>query len=195
MPRRIFARPHHEIGKRNCAFRSKASLGDKCVEMGSLVRFRGTNSQDGDTWHLAEIDYILSQANHSPFDRMLDLGCGDGGRVRTLNLRGYKNSVGLDALQTNIEVARRRSAKGTQQVSFIQADPLHCPFADRSFDEVGDFEGSAFCCEPHDSPAKQRDLATQGLERLRSGIKLLGFFLRHSRLHQRLNSWPRPSPR
>jgi D-alanine-D-alanine ligase len=134
--------------------------------MGSLVRFRGTNSQDGDTWHLAEIDYILSQANHSPFDRMLDLGCGDGGRVRALNLRGYKNAVGLDALQTNIEAARRRNAKGTQQVSFIQADPLHCPFADRSFDEIlilGDLFGHS------SSPRHDVELLKEAQRLLRAG--------------------------
>ena len=137
--------------------------------MGSLVRFRGTNSQDGDTWHLAEIDYILSQANRSPFDRMLDLGCGDGGRVRALNLRGYNNAVGIDALQTNIEAARRRNAKGTQQVSFIQADPPHCPFADRSFDEIlilGDLLGHS------SSPRHDVELLKEAQRMLRAGRAL-----------------------
>jgi D-alanine-D-alanine ligase len=97
---------------------------------------------------------------------MLDLGCGDGGRVRALNLRGYKNAVGLDALQTNIEAARRRNVKGTQQVSFIQADPLHCPFADRSFDEIlilGDLFGHS------SSPRHDVELLKEAQRLLRAG--------------------------
>ena len=65
--------------------------------MGSLLKFRGPNMLDGDAWHSAEVDYILSHGRHTPADRILDVGCGRGGRVRAFAAHGFGNVTGLDA--------------------------------------------------------------------------------------------------
>ena len=134
--------------------------------MKSPTRFRGAYDADSDTWQLAEIDHILGQANHGPSDRILDLGCGDGGRVRALALRGYKNVVGLDSPPAIVGTTRQRSQKKSFQGSFVQADPLHCPFPDHSFDEIlilGDLFGHS------GSPIHDAELLKEAQRMLRAG--------------------------
>ena len=81
--------------------------------MGSLLKFRGPNILDGDAWHLAEVDYILSHGRHTPTDRILDVGCGRGGRVRAFAVHGFGNVTGLDA---TLPMSRQRRTSPGKKV-------------------------------------------------------------------------------
>jgi ubiquinone/menaquinone biosynthesis C-methylase UbiE len=67
--------------------------------------------------------------------RVLDVACGTG--FLTRHLRG--DVTGIDQSETMLEIARERRPDAT----FVQADALALPFADRSFDRLftGHFYG------------------------------------------------------
>jgi D-alanine-D-alanine ligase len=104
--------------------------------MGSLLKFRGPNVLDGDAWHSAEVDYILSHGRHTPTDRILDVGCGRGGRVRAFATHGFRNVTGLDATASNVEAAQNLTRKKGLQAAFVEGDPFHYPFGEQVFDEI-----------------------------------------------------------
>jgi ubiquinone/menaquinone biosynthesis C-methylase UbiE len=69
-------------------------------------------------------------------DRVLDVGCGAGEDVRALadivGPTGY--AVGIDASQTMIDAARRRSADSSVVTEFAVGDAERLDFPDASFD-------------------------------------------------------------
>lgn len=73
-----------------------------------------------------------------PGHTILDVGCGTGGDVRSMaELVGANGSVvGVDNSATMLTTARERSIGFAYPVDFQQADVLHLPFADATFDGV-----------------------------------------------------------
>jgi ubiquinone/menaquinone biosynthesis C-methylase UbiE len=71
-----------------------------------------------------------------PGERVLDIGCGAGEDVRALaDIVGAAGvAVGIDASQTMIDAARRRTAESSVVADFFVGDAEHLDFPDASFD-------------------------------------------------------------
>jgi SAM-dependent methyltransferase len=70
--------------------------------------------------------------------RLLDLGCGTGGKAAFYAERGPERLVAVDVLSENLEHARRfaRSRGVEERIEFTLADAARLPFSDGSFDGV-----------------------------------------------------------
>lgn len=65
--------------------------------------------------------------------KMLDIGCGEGGLVVALNLRGF-NAVGVDLNEKNIQISTLRARKnGLKGSIFKKGDARTLPFDNDSF--------------------------------------------------------------
>ena len=70
--------------------------------------------------------------------RILDVGCGFGGTIASLNER-FDNleMIGVNIDKRQLERASRTiQARGNNQIQFVQADACQLPFPDNSFDIV-----------------------------------------------------------
>jgi D-alanine-D-alanine ligase len=134
--------------------------------MGSLLKFHRPHVLEVDVWHLAEVDYILSQGRHSSTDRILDVGCGRGGRVRAFAAHGFGNVTGLDAIASNVEAAQNLARKKGLRADFVEGDPFHYPFVEQVFDEIlilGDLFGHG------SSPSSDTELLQEAYRALQPG--------------------------
>jgi demethylmenaquinone methyltransferase/2-methoxy-6-polyprenyl-1,4-benzoquinol methylase len=75
-----------------------------------------------------------------PESRVLDLCCGTGDLAFALARRGPARITGADFSHAMLALARRkaaaRSAGAKSAIEFVEADALHLPFADATFDLV-----------------------------------------------------------
>ena len=87
---------------------------------------------------------VADLASVRPGDQALDVCCGTGDIALELATRGAQ-VVGLDLCRPMLDIAERRRDRGTRSgrpgprgdaLRFIQADALHLPFPDSSFDVV-----------------------------------------------------------
>jgi len=92
----------------------------------------------GDLWHRALIDPALLRILGSVRGlRVLDVGCGNGYLTRRLKRLGATQSVGVDAANASIQLARRREAAHPTGAEFLRADAARLTqFEDGSFDRV-----------------------------------------------------------
>jgi 2-polyprenyl-6-hydroxyphenyl methylase/3-demethylubiquinone-9 3-methyltransferase len=79
-------------------------------------------------WILETIHRILG-----PGKKILDVGCGGGFLTNALAQAGH-DAVGIDLSANSLKVASAKDA--TKSVRYIQADALHLPFPENSFDVV-----------------------------------------------------------
>jgi len=115
----------------------------------NLVRRRASRlkpwARDEDEFSYSNWEYGLAKADWDKFyegvvdltgKRVLDLGCGLGGRTVFYALRGPSEIVGIDIIEENIEKsARFASEKGVAHIArFETADAVALPFDDASFD-------------------------------------------------------------
>lgn len=92
--------------------------------------------------------YLALQLGLPPGRRVLDVGCGVGGPMRAIaRFAGYR-VVGINNSRYQVERARRYNEKAGLQglCSVIEADFMHIPEADESFD--GAFAVEATCHAP-----------------------------------------------
>lgn len=75
--------------------------------------------------------YEIVLANIASANRILDLGCGTGMLLASLEKRA-EFTVGVDMSAQMLGAARKRAAKA----ALVLADADHLPFADESFDAV-----------------------------------------------------------
>jgi ubiquinone/menaquinone biosynthesis C-methylase UbiE len=75
-----------------------------------------------------EVDVLAELIASLPPARTLDIACGTG--FLTRHLRG--DVVGIDQSERMLSLARDRAPRAT----FVRADALRLPFADKSFDRV-----------------------------------------------------------
>ncbi len=68
-----------------------------------------------------------------PGKKILDIGCGGGFLTNALAQVGH-NAVGVDLSNNSLKIAQAKDT--TQKALYIQADALHLPFAEKSFDVV-----------------------------------------------------------
>lgn len=78
--------------------------------------------------------------------KILDVGCGNGGPTREIARFLDVNVVGIDLAEHHIQHARRfaTAAKLDDRVSFVTADFLHMKFDDAEFDGAYAIEATAY---------------------------------------------------
>lgn len=69
-----------------------------------------------------EIEFILSNIPLKADSSILDLGCGQGRHCNALYKKGYKNIIGIDFSETNIEKARESASEQECATTFLVAD-------------------------------------------------------------------------
>ena len=69
-----------------------------------------------------EVDFILSKIANLEINSILDIGCGQGRHSLDFACRGYKNIVGVDFSESNIEKARCAALEQHLQASFLCGD-------------------------------------------------------------------------
>ena len=79
-------------------------------------------------WILETVGKILG-----PGKKILDIGCGGGFLTNALAQVGH-DAVGVDLSNNSLKIAQAKDA--TQRALYIQADALHLPFPEKSFDVV-----------------------------------------------------------
>jgi SAM-dependent methyltransferase len=77
--------------------------------------------------------YCKSRQLDSAQVRILDCGCGGGASVQYLSEAGFK-VIGIDIAQFRRDQWKER--ENLPRVSFVQADAVNLPFADRTFNIV-----------------------------------------------------------
>ncbi|HYP52303.1 MAG TPA: bifunctional demethylmenaquinone methyltransferase/2-methoxy-6-polyprenyl-1,4-benzoquinol methylase UbiE [Pyrinomonadaceae bacterium] len=70
----------------------------------------------------------------TPGARVLDVACGTGDLALTLAAAGRVEVVGVDFCRPMLEVAARKSAADSPQVTYVEGDALRLPFAAEAFD-------------------------------------------------------------
>jgi len=108
-------------------------------EWDALAKWRDFRmGERGDLWHRALIDPALLRILGSVRGlRVLDVGCGNGYLTRRLKRLGATQSVGVDAANASIQLARRREAAHPTGAEFLRADAARLTqFEDGSFDRV-----------------------------------------------------------
>jgi ubiquinone/menaquinone biosynthesis C-methylase UbiE len=89
----------------------------------------------------AQADAIWPQeqpivAAYSP-TRILDVGCGTGEFTsRVARLFPHASAIGVDLIETSLELARERCADLGERVTFQRGDAYELPFGDGAFDLV-----------------------------------------------------------
>ncbi len=81
---------------------------------------------------------LCSSAGVSSGDRVLDVGCGFGGTIASLNERHEDlklTGLNLDGRQLD-RASQQAVARGNNLISFCQGDACTLPFANNSFDRV-----------------------------------------------------------
>ncbi|HEX2973341.1 MAG TPA: methyltransferase domain-containing protein [Tepidisphaeraceae bacterium] len=77
----------------------------------------------------------ISHMNIRENDRVLDLGIGTGNSLKYYPRQGHV--YGIDLSSGMLREARKKiEEQGMKHVTLLQADALHLPFADNSFDHV-----------------------------------------------------------
>ncbi len=80
----------------------------------------------------AEVKAIIDALKVSPQDRILELGCGSGVALDSLEKRGCTHLTGLDWLDTSVYLA----AKKVKSALLIRGDAACLPFEDSCFDKI-----------------------------------------------------------
>jgi len=107
---------------------------DRASDPTLLVRFVDLANTMPDV--RAAKDVVLEMLRPRTGDAVLDVGCGTGDDARELALRvgPAGRTVGVDASETMLGEARRRSRTTGVHVDFELADAQHLPFPDGTFD-------------------------------------------------------------
>ena len=71
-----------------------------------------------------------------PDARVLDLCCGTGDLAFALARKGSARITGADFSPAMLAIAQRKAVAAQSTIDFIEADALHLPFADATFDLV-----------------------------------------------------------
>ncbi len=94
---------------------------------------------------------ILEAASLAPGQRVLDVGCGNGGVSLEIAARVTPDGsvVGVDLSEPMLAVARSRAAeRGVENAIFVQDDVQHHPFEPGSFDRIVSRFGVMFFDDP-----------------------------------------------
>jgi ubiquinone/menaquinone biosynthesis C-methylase UbiE len=125
-------------------------------------------------WEFREAEYQLRLMEASGVSiaglRVLDVGCGMGGKSAYLAGRGAASILGVDLLVTNVCTARAfAAARGVRNVEFAAGDATHLPVREGSFDLVITTDTFEHFAEPEAALAEMT-------RALRSGGRLVAVF-------------------
>ena len=82
--------------------------------------------EDGDLWHRAILDpSLLAVVGKVRGLHVLDLGCGNGYLTRRWASEGAAESLGVDATEANLRIARRRETRRRSGARFLRQDAAH----------------------------------------------------------------------
>jgi SAM-dependent methyltransferase len=77
---------------------------------------------------------VLAAADLADGQAVLDVGCGFGGTLASI--AAHRGRRGMVLAGVNIDGRQLRYARGAVPAHFVQADALHLPFLDATFDRV-----------------------------------------------------------
>jgi SAM-dependent methyltransferase len=104
-------------------------LGGSMVKEGwsALAAWRDVRmGEDGDLWHRAILDpSLLAVVGKVRGLHVLDLGCGNGYLTRRWASEGAAESLGVDATEANLRIARRRETRRRSGARFLRQDAAH----------------------------------------------------------------------
>ncbi|MGW2185211.1 class I SAM-dependent methyltransferase [Streptomyces sp. NPDC001719] len=92
-----------------------------------------------------------------PASSVLDAGCGVGDTARTIARTGGVHVTGIDGIEPDVAIARRRSARAGEpgrRTRFLLADYHALPFADASFEGVYTMESFVHSPDPRQGLAE-----------------------------------------
>lgn len=101
----------------------------------SAERYNGRfkNNPKGKIMHNLQTQIILNSiAQYKKNIKILEVGCGTGRFLDSLNKKGYKNLYGLDFSQNMLDVL----TKTNKNIKTIQGDAYNLPFKNNEFDVV-----------------------------------------------------------
>lgn len=96
-------------------------------------------TRDDYLWAMQQMDGVLLEAGKiADGQRVLDVGCGFGGTIQTINARhSYMDLTGLNIDPRQLEAAERQTIAGDgNQNTWVEGDACQLPFPDNSFDRV-----------------------------------------------------------
>jgi ubiquinone/menaquinone biosynthesis C-methylase UbiE len=83
------------------------------------------------------VDTLISHAQSKPLAQVLDIGCGTGTLALMIKTQLPATQViGLDADQSALATAKRKSLIAKQTIQFDQGMSYELPYSDHSFDSV-----------------------------------------------------------
>src|SRR4030042_1894491 len=85
---------------------------------------------------IKEVDLFSQIVNLSPYDRILDLSCGQGRHSLELARRGFKNVEGLDRSRYLIQRAKMRAKRECLCVKFREGEARMLPYKPDTFDVI-----------------------------------------------------------
>ncbi len=87
-------------------------------------------------WRVKDFDFLVARLGMSPETRVLDVGSGTGGPAVHMAARSGCRMTGVEVNDVGVGVARRLAAGAglEDRVAFIEADAMHMPLQDASFD-------------------------------------------------------------
>ncbi len=95
-------------------------------------------------------EVMLDAAHLEPGERVLDVGCGTGATTIEAARRVTRSgaAVGIDISAAMLDLARKRSGHGLENVVFLEADAQVYPFDEGAFDAVISRFGTMFFDDP-----------------------------------------------
>ncbi|MCK5107116.1 MAG: class I SAM-dependent methyltransferase [Nanoarchaeota archaeon] len=102
-------------------------------ESAKLYNNRFKNNPKGKIMHNLQTKIILNNiSSYKKNIKILEVGCGTGRFLNSLNKKGYKNLYGLDFSKSMLGVLK----KTNKDIKTIQGDAYNLPFKDNEFDVV-----------------------------------------------------------
>jgi cyclopropane fatty-acyl-phospholipid synthase-like methyltransferase len=98
-------------------------------------RLFGANYAQHGFADMAQLDLLLSKAQLQPGERVLELGCGNGGMAEYIAGKTGAHVIGIDLIPEAIRQASRRK-DGSTRLDFLVADIAQLPFVNAAFDVV-----------------------------------------------------------
>ncbi|MBC7174172.1 MAG: methyltransferase domain-containing protein, partial [Polyangiaceae bacterium] len=101
--------------------------------------------------------YLASRLGLAPGMRVLDVGCGIGGPMRSIARFSGATVVGVNNNAYQLSLAKKRNEEAglADRCEFIEADFMHLPVADGTYDAIYAFEAT---CHAPDKTALFREL-------------------------------------
>jgi len=89
---------------------------------------------------MAQVDFLIEAVGLSPGDRVLDIGCGNGGIAEYISDRTRAHVTGIDFIPEAIRQAEERTRGKEARLAYRVADIAALPFPPGSFDTISSID-------------------------------------------------------